>query len=89
MCLAYYTSNTNSTNNQQGRATYMYMTQTLGNGGFNYTFMLFYFQIGLIGLVEWEWLVTLATIEPEDLEYTDFVDCARQLLPALQDQVCG
>lgn len=44
-------------------------------------------QIGLIGLVEEEWLVTLATIEPEDLEFIDYVDCARELLPALQ-QVC-
>ena len=41
-------------------------------------------QIGFIGLVEKEWLVTLATIELEDLEFTDYVECAKQLLPSLQ-----
>jgi 5'-nucleotidase len=41
-------------------------------------------KIGFIGLVEKEWLVTLATIELEELEFTDYVECARQLLPSLQ-----
>ena len=39
-----------------------------------------------MGLVEQEWLVTLATLEPEDVEFTDYVECARQLLPDLQVQ---
>ena len=34
--------------------------------------------------MEKEWLVTLATLEPEDVLYTDYVECARQLLPTLQ-----
>ena len=42
------------------------------------------FQIGVIGLVEKEWLVTLATIEPEDVRFTDYVECAKQLLSTLQ-----
>ena len=36
-----------------------------------------------MGLVEWEWLVTLATLEPDDVIYTDFVDVARELVPEL------
>ena len=31
-------------------------------------------KIGLIGLVEREWLDTLATINPEEVDYTDYVD---------------
>lgn len=34
--------------------------------------------------MEKEWLVTLATCEVEDLDFTDYVECARQLLPSLQ-----
>lgn len=48
---------------------------------------LMYLQIGLIGLVEWEWLVTLATIEPEEVDYTDFVSAAKELVPQLKQQV--
>ena len=40
-----------------------------------------------MGLVEWEWLVTLATLEPDDVIYTDFVDVARELVPELQNEV--
>ena len=44
-------------------------------------------QIGLIGLVEYEWLATLSTISPEDVDYTDFVDCAQLLVPQLTAEV--
>ena len=44
-------------------------------------------QVGIIGLVEWEWLVTLATLEPDDVIYTDFVEAARELVPELQNEV--
>ena len=44
-------------------------------------------QIGLMGLVEWEWIVTLATLEPTDVDYTDFVTTARRLVTKLQDEV--
>ena len=46
-----------------------------------------YVQVGIIGLVEWEWLVTLATLEPEDVIYTDFVKAAKRLVPELKDEV--
>ena len=44
-------------------------------------------QVGVIGLVESEWLVTLATIEPDDVIYTDYVEAARELVPELQSEV--
>lgn len=37
--------------------------------------------------MEWEWIVTLATIEPEDIDYTDYVQTAKQLVPELQEEV--
>ena len=40
-----------------------------------------------MGLVEREWLVTLATVEPEDVEYIDFVTTAKALLPQLKEEV--
>jgi len=43
-------------------------------------------KIGLIGLVEKEWLVTLATLEPEDIEYEDFSPCARRLATQLKER---
>ena len=45
--------------------------------------------MGLVGLVEREWLVTLATVEPEDVEYIDFVTAAKALLPQLKEEVRG
>mmetsp|Transcript_82483 Transcript_82483/g.229958 ORF Transcript_82483/g.229958 Transcript_82483/m.229958 type:complete len:1740 (-) Transcript_82483:51-5270(-) len=36
-------------------------------------------KIGLMGLVEREWLVTLHTLEPSDVVFEDFCDCARRL----------
>ncbi|KAG1650224.1 Trifunctional nucleotide phosphoesterase protein YfkN [Nymphon striatum] len=45
-------------------------------------------KIGLIGLVEQEWLVTLATIDPEEVTYLDFVDEGRKLARMLKDQGC-
>ncbi len=38
--------------------------------------------------MEWEWLVTLATIEPDEVEYTDYVECAKRLLPQLKAKGC-
>ena len=45
-------------------------------------------QIGVMGLVEWEWIVTLATLEPKDVDYTDFVTTAKRLVKRLLDEVC-
>ena len=44
-------------------------------------------QIGLIGLVEYEWLATLSTISPEDVDYTDYVECAQLLASQLTAEV--
>mmetsp|Transcript_54477 Transcript_54477/g.129851 ORF Transcript_54477/g.129851 Transcript_54477/m.129851 type:complete len:585 (+) Transcript_54477:108-1862(+) len=43
-------------------------------------------KIGVMGLVEQEWLVTLATIEPGDVEYEDFCACGRRLAKELREQ---
>ena len=43
-------------------------------------------KIGLMGLVESEWMATLATVEEEDIEYTDFVQVGRQLAQELRQQ---
>ena len=50
--------------------------------------LLLLVQVGLIGVVEWEWLATLPTLEPDDLSYTDYVEVAKELVPKLQDEVC-
>ena len=36
--------------------------------------------------VEKEWLVTLATINPSEVDYEDFVPCARRLARQLKEQ---
>ncbi|OQR69207.1 5' nucleotidase-like [Tropilaelaps mercedesae] len=41
-------------------------------------------KIGLIGLVEEEWLATLATIDPEQVEFRDFVAEGRRLAQLLK-----
>jgi len=43
-------------------------------------------KIGLLGLVEREWLVTLATLDPKDVEYEDFCPCARRLAKQLKER---
>lgn len=35
-------------------------------------------KIGLMGLIEREWLETLPTIDPSDVDYVDFVEVARE-----------
>jgi 5'-nucleotidase len=49
----------------------------------------FVFQIGLIGLVEHEWIDTLATLDPEDVTFEDFVERGRELARALKERVCA
>ena len=46
-------------------------------------------KIGLIGLVEHEWIDTLATLDPEDVTFEDFVERGRELARALKEQVCA
>lgn len=43
-------------------------------------------RVGLMGLVEKEWLDTLTVVEEEDMEYTDFVACARELVSTLRTE---
>lgn len=43
-------------------------------------------KIGIIGLVEREWLVTLSTIDPEDVDYTDFIEKAEELVKQLREE---
>mmetsp|Transcript_31617 Transcript_31617/g.57502 ORF Transcript_31617/g.57502 Transcript_31617/m.57502 type:complete len:1768 (+) Transcript_31617:51-5354(+) len=43
-------------------------------------------KIGLVGLVEKEWLVTLATLDPSEVDYEDFVPCARRLAKQLKEK---
>lgn len=41
-------------------------------------------KIGLMGLIEQEWLATLATIDEDETVYEDFVGCARRLAAVLK-----
>ena len=45
-------------------------------------------QIGLMGLVEMEWIDTLGTLESADVDYTDFVEVGQRLVTELQQEVC-
>jgi len=45
-------------------------------------------KIGLIGLVEKEWLDTLATINPEEVDYTDYVEAGSMLASELKKKGC-
>ncbi|KAL3859708.1 hypothetical protein ACJMK2_009913 [Sinanodonta woodiana] len=42
-------------------------------------------KIGLIGLVEEEWIATLATLDPEDVTFRDYVDEGRRLAKELKE----
>lgn len=43
-------------------------------------------KFGLMGLIEEEWLATLATLEREDITYKDYVDVARRLCAQLRSE---
>eukprot|EP00111_Clytia_hemisphaerica_P020632 TCONS_00060812-protein len=43
-------------------------------------------KIGIIGLVEKEWLVTLSALDADDIEYTDFIDSGRALATSLREE---
>uniref|UniRef100_T1ISA7 5'-Nucleotidase C-terminal domain-containing protein n=1 Tax=Strigamia maritima TaxID=126957 RepID=T1ISA7_STRMM len=43
-------------------------------------------KLGIIGLVEIEWLATLATIDPSEVTYSDFVTEGRKLARLLKDK---
>ncbi|CAG0896917.1 unnamed protein product [Cyprideis torosa] len=43
-------------------------------------------RIGLVGLVEWAWLETLATVDPDEVLYEDFVETANRMARELRQQ---
>jgi len=45
-------------------------------------------RVGVMGLVEFEWLATLATLDVDDLVYLDFVDEGRRLAALLRAEGC-
>lgn len=51
------------------------------------TLWLLFPQIGLIGLVEYEWIDTLASLDPEDVSYEDYVERGTELARSLKEQV--
>ncbi|KAK6186162.1 hypothetical protein SNE40_008256 [Patella caerulea] len=60
--------------------------EPLANGEITHMIINNGVKIGLIGLVEEEWIETLATIDPEDVTYTDYVEAGRKLAGALRHQ---
>ena len=46
-------------------------------------------KVGLVGLVESEWLDTLATINTDQVLYTDYVTAAARLARELRQQGCS
>lgn len=44
------------------------------------------FQIGLMGLVEFEWLATLYGVPVDDLNYVDFVKKGKELSEKLKNE---
>ena len=50
-------------------------------------FFFYNLQVGLVGLVEQEWIDTLATVDPEDIIFHDFVVTGNQLAAELREQV--
>lgn len=48
-----------------------------------------FYQVGIIGLVEEEWIETLATLDPEDVTYLDFVSKGNELCQSLKEKVTG
>lgn len=60
-------------------------------GGGKITHILYHrnqVTIGLIGLVEQEWLDTLPTIDPQEVTYIDFVKAGNQLAEELRNEGC-
>lgn len=43
-------------------------------------------QIGLLGLVEHEWLDTLSTINPEEVTFLDYVEAGKKLAAQLKQE---
>lgn len=59
----------------------------LGEGRITYVVHWSGKRIGLVGLVEKEWLDTLATINPEEVTFLDFVEAGQKLSAQLKQEV--
>lgn len=44
-------------------------------------------KVGIMGLVEKEWLDTLPTIDPKEVTYTDFIKTGNKLATQLRNEV--
>ncbi|XP_041969066.1 snake venom 5'-nucleotidase isoform X2 [Aricia agestis] len=60
----------------------------LGDGKITHALICNGHKIGLIGLVEQEWLDTLATINPEEVTFIDFLQAADKLAGQLKQEGC-
>ncbi|XP_048484185.1 mannosylglucosyl-3-phosphoglycerate phosphatase [Plutella xylostella] len=60
----------------------------LGDGRITHALLASDHKIGLIGLVEQEWLDTLATINPEEVTFIDFVQAGSKLASQLKQEGC-
>lgn len=60
----------------------------LGDGKITHAAMCNGHRIGFIGLVEQEWLDTLATINPEEVTFIDFVQAGAKLASQLKQEGC-
>ncbi|XP_045127274.1 5'-nucleotidase-like isoform X3 [Portunus trituberculatus] len=62
--------------------------QPLAGGILTHTMNWHGWKIGLVGLVEKEWLETLATINADEVTFTDYVDRGRELASSLKKEGC-
>ncbi|CAH4023484.1 unnamed protein product [Pieris brassicae] len=60
----------------------------LGDGKITHALICNGHKIGLIGLVEQEWLETLATINPEEVTFIDFLQAGSKLASQLKEEGC-
>lgn len=60
----------------------------LGNGKISHIVNHNGFRVGLMGLVEKEWLDTLPTIDPNEVTYIDYIDAGNRLADDLEKEGC-
>lgn len=60
----------------------------LGGGKISHFILHNQISIGLIGLVEREWLETLPTIDPNEVTYIDYVEAGNRLARELRNEGC-
>ncbi|CAC5409126.1 E3.1.3.5 [Mytilus coruscus] len=60
--------------------------KSLANGKTQHIIKTHGIKIGLIGLVEHEWIDTLATLDPEDVTFEDYIERGNELTRSLKEQ---